>query len=87
MAAVTDSPKPPPRRITLTMRTLELAETICVAGVGESKAKAIREALEEPDSQIPVALALRAATRALVLVDPAAAGLLRHRDERATTPR
>jgi len=37
---------------------------------------AIREAVEAPDSQIPVALALRAARRALILVDPPAAGLL-----------
>jgi len=79
VAAITDSPKPPPRRITFTMLTLELARTICVAGFGESKAEAIREAVEEPDSQIPVALAVRAAQRALVLVDPAAAGLLRQK--------
>jgi 6-phosphogluconolactonase len=77
VAAITDSPKPPPRRITFTMLPLELAGTICVAGFGDSKAAAIREAVEAPDSQIPVALALRAARRALVLVDPAAASLLR----------
>ena len=76
VAAITDSPKPPPRRITFTMLPLELAGTICVAGFGDSKAAAIREAVEAPDSQIPVALALRAARRALILVDPAAAGLL-----------
>jgi 6-phosphogluconolactonase len=77
VAAITDSPKPPPRRITFTMLPLELAGTICVAGFGDSKAAAIREAVEAPDSQIPVALVVRAARRALVLVDPAAAGLLR----------
>jgi 6-phosphogluconolactonase len=77
VAAITDSPKPPPRRVTFTMLPLELAETVCVAGFGDSKAEAIRAAVEEPDSQIPVALAIRAARRALVLVDPAAACLLR----------
>ena len=77
VAAITDSPKPPRRRITFTMLPLELAGMICVAGFGDSKAAAIRAALEAPDSQIPVALAVRAAQRALVLVDPAAAGLLR----------
>ena len=76
VAAIIDSPKPPPRRITFTMLPLELAGTICVAGFGDSKAAAIREAVEAPDSQIPVALALRAARRALILVDPPAAGLL-----------
>ncbi len=79
VAAITDSPKPPPRRITFTMLPLELARTICIAGFGESKAHAIREAVERPDSEMPVALALRAAQQALVLVDPAAASLLRAR--------
>jgi len=76
VAAITDSPKPPPRRITFTMLPLELAGTICVAGFGASKAEAIRAAVDEPDSQLPVGLALRAARRSLVLVDPAAAALL-----------
>jgi 6-phosphogluconolactonase len=76
VAAITDSPKPPPRRITFTLVPLQLAGTICVAGFGASKAEAIREAMERPESQIPVALAIRAARRALILVDPPAAGLL-----------
>jgi 6-phosphogluconolactonase len=77
VAAITDSPKPPPRRITFTMLPLELAGVICVAGFGDSKAEAIRAAVKELDSQIPVALATRAARRALILVDPRAARLLR----------
>lgn len=77
VAAITDSPKPPRRRVTLTMLPLEQAGTICVAGFGDSKAEAIRAALEDAESRIPVALALGAAPRALVLVDPAAASLLR----------
>jgi 6-phosphogluconolactonase len=77
VAAITDSPKPPPQRITFTMIPLELAGTVCVAGFGDSKAEAIRAALEDTESQIPVALALRAAHHALVLVDPAAASALR----------
>jgi 6-phosphogluconolactonase len=76
VAAIDDSPKPPPRRITFTLVPLELAGTICVAGFGASKAEAIREAVERPESQIPVALAIRAARRTLVLVDPQAADLL-----------
>jgi 6-phosphogluconolactonase len=77
VAAITDSPKPPPRRITFTMLPLELTGTICVAGFGDSKAEAIRAAVKEPDSRIPVALAIRAAARSLILVDPPAAGLIR----------
>jgi 6-phosphogluconolactonase len=77
VAAITDSPKPPPQRITFTMVPLELAGMIIVAGFGDSKAKAIYELIEVTDSRTPVALAVRAARRSLVLVDPAAAGLLR----------
>jgi 6-phosphogluconolactonase len=77
VAAITDSPKPPPRRITFTMLPLEQARLVCVAGFGASKAGAIRAAVEDADAQIPVALALRTAQRALVLVDPDAARSLR----------
>lgn len=77
VAGILDSPKPPPERITLTMVPLELAGAIWIAGFGESKAAAMREALEDPASQLPVALALRAAPRTLVLLDPAAASRLR----------
>jgi 6-phosphogluconolactonase len=76
VAAITDSPKPPPRRITFTLLPLQLAGTLCVAGFGDAKAAAIHEAVDAADSQIPVALALRAARRGLVLVDPAAGALL-----------
>jgi 6-phosphogluconolactonase len=76
VAAITDSPKPPARRITFTMLPLEMAGTICIAGFGDSKATAIHEAVDVLDSQIPVALALREARRGLVLVDPAAGALL-----------
>jgi 6-phosphogluconolactonase len=77
VAAITDSPKPPPRRVTFTMLPLEQAGMVCVAGFGASKAGAIRAAVEEAAAQIPVALALRATPRALALVDPAAASSLR----------
>jgi len=80
VAAITDSPKPPPRRLTFTMRPLALAATICIAGFGDTKAQAIRAVVEEPDSQLPAALAARAAASVIVLVDPAAASLVRQPD-------
>jgi 6-phosphogluconolactonase len=86
VAAILDSPKPPPRRITFTMVPLELARTTCVAGFGTTKAEAIRQAVDEPSSRLPVALAIRAAQHALVLVDPEAAGLLRQDRERGSSP-
>jgi 6-phosphogluconolactonase len=75
VAAVMDSPKPPPRRLTLTLPTLAAAEWVVVAALGEAKAAVIREALEEPDSPLPVALAARRARRCLFLLDDAAASL------------
>jgi len=74
--AVRDSPKPPPERVTLGLATLARATEICVAAFGAEKAAAVREALEAPDSALPVALALRSGPRARVLLDPAAAGRL-----------
>ena len=84
VAAITDSPKPPLGRITFTLLSLALAGTLCVAAFGDSKARAMHEALEDPASQAPAALALRAAQHALVMVDEAAARLL---EETRPTPR
>jgi 6-phosphogluconolactonase len=80
--AIDDSPKPPPRRLTLTLAALEHADLICVAAFGESKAAAIRQAVEDSASRLPVALAARAAKRALFLVDAAAASGLRKTNPR-----
>lgn len=76
VAAITDSPKPPPRRLTFTLPALEQARLLVVAAFGAAKAEAIRAAVEDATSNLPVALALRAAPRALVLLDAAAAAQL-----------
>ena len=71
------APKPPPRRLTLTLPTLASAELIVLAAFGSAKARVVREALQEREgSSLPVSMLLRRARRALVLLDPAAAGLL-----------
>jgi 6-phosphogluconolactonase len=75
VAAVHDSPKPPPRRLTLTLPALAAARLVIVVAMGESKAPVVREAVSDPTSRLPLALALRGAARALLLVDVAAAGL------------
>lgn len=77
VAAVFDSPKPPPARITLTLRALVHAEVVCVAAFGESKAEALRAALEDPASPLPVARVAREAKQARFMLDPAAARRLR----------
>jgi 6-phosphogluconolactonase len=72
VVAVNDSPKPPPSRLTLTLAALAGTD-IFVAAFGKSKAAVVREALEEPASLLPVALAARAARTATSLLDSAAA--------------
>jgi 6-phosphogluconolactonase len=74
VAAIRDSPKPPPSRLTLTLPVLAAARLLVVAAFGETKAAVMRDALENPSSPLPVALALRGAKKALVLLDPPAAG-------------
>ena len=69
VAAVLDAPKPPPRRLTLTMPVLANAARLVVVAYGTSKAAVLRDAIERPDSTLPVALVLRRAKRPLVLAD------------------
>jgi len=72
-----DAPKPPPRRMTLTMPILCGAGRVVVAALGESKAAVLREALEDADdSPLPVAAIARDATRPLFLMDAGAASLI-----------
>ncbi|CAD7704821.1 unnamed protein product [Ostreobium quekettii] len=44
--AVTDSPKPPPERITLTMPAINAAREVLVVALGEGKAEAVQRVLE-----------------------------------------
>lgn len=77
VAAITDSPKPPASRLTFTLPTLAAGRLIVVAAFGEEKARVVRAALEDRDSSLPLALVLRRAQKALVLLDgPAAASEL-----------
>ena len=66
---VTDAPKPPPRRLTLTLPMLTSAERVIVMALGESKAAVMQEALDDKNSSLPVSLVLRRASRSLVLLD------------------
>jgi len=76
VAAVHDSPKPPARRLTLTLPALASAGRVVVAAPGEAKAAPAREALRDPGSTLPVAVVLRSARRVLLLLDHGAARLL-----------
>jgi 6-phosphogluconolactonase len=70
VVAVTDAPKPPPRRLTMTLPVLCRARRIAIAAFGEEKADALHEALEGRRAFTPVAEVLRRASRSLVLADP-----------------
>ncbi|MCI0570295.1 MAG: 6-phosphogluconolactonase [Myxococcaceae bacterium] len=68
VAAVEDSPKPPPRRLTLTLPALEAARALLGVATGQGKRQAV-EALRAggdiPAARVP---------RVVWMVDPAAAG-------------
>jgi 6-phosphogluconolactonase len=81
VAPVLDSPKPPPRRLTLTLPVLAKSRRVIVVAFGASKADALGEALSDEGSSLPVAQLLRQATSSLVLADEAAgAGISSLRD-------
>ncbi len=73
---VLDAPKPPPRRLTLTLPLLAAAGRVVLAAQGRAKARVLCEALERPDSPLPVALVARRARRVVFLLDPEAASAL-----------
>jgi 6-phosphogluconolactonase len=76
VAAVTDSPKPPPRRLTLTLPLLTTARAVVIGAFGAGKAAIVREAVTDPASRLPAALVARGARRAIWLLDPGAASEL-----------
>ena len=70
--AVYDSPKPPARRLTLTLSVLANAGLVIIAAFGASKAEAMQGALGQSDTTTPVAELLRRAPSSIVLLDRAA---------------
>ena len=64
---VLDSPKPPPRRLTLTLPALSGA-LVVVAAFDESKAAVVKEALDNPASNLPVARAVQIGRAGLYLL-------------------
>jgi len=68
---VSDSPKPPPERITLSLAVLRAARGCLLLATGPSKAEAVTAMLAEPSQHVPASLLARA--RLTVIVDDAAA--------------
>ena len=77
VASLTDSPKPPPARVTLTMAALQKARGLWFLVAGANKAEAVRSVLTDPSSTLPAARASRAHPNATWLLDGAAAGLVK----------
>ena len=71
-AAIEDAPKPPPRRVTLTLPVLRAARSCLIHTAGESKRDAVARLRGVPDPQTPASLLRR--DRLTVVVDAAAAG-------------
>ena len=67
--AVHDAPKPPARRLTLTLSVLANASGVIAAAFGASKAEAIRGALQGKAPSTPIAELLARAPSSLVLLD------------------
>jgi 6-phosphogluconolactonase len=68
---VSDSPKPPPQRITLSLAVLHAARGCLLLATGASKADAVGAMFGEPTPQVPASLLRR--ERLMVIVDDAAA--------------
>lgn len=63
------APKPPARRLTLSLAVLAQAREVVVGAFGAAKSRVIGEALRDPDSTLPLARLLRATSRATLLLD------------------
>lgn len=71
-AGITDSPKPPPERITLTLPALNASSRILLLVTGEEKRDALQRVLAGPDRGTPASLL--AHDRLVVIADAAALG-------------
>ncbi|HYV98435.1 MAG TPA: 6-phosphogluconolactonase [Gemmatimonadaceae bacterium] len=75
VVAVSDAPKPPPERMSLTFSVLSRARAVIVAAFGTSKAAVMSSALAGT-TNTPVARVLHEAPSALVLLDRDAGALI-----------
>jgi 6-phosphogluconolactonase len=74
---VSDSPKPPPERITLSLAVLRAARSCILLATGPSKADAVAAMLGEPSAHVPASLLRRERLTAIVDDAAAPAGTLR----------
>ena len=53
MAAITDSPKPPAKRITLTYPVLNHASRVAFVASGEGKQEILQRIMDHPEENLP----------------------------------
>ena len=78
VVAVTDSPKPPPKRITLTLPAVRRSRQVWLVVAGEAKAEAVAAAVGGADPDDWPAAGARGSEKTIWLLDSAAAGRLSH---------
>lgn len=76
VAPITDSPKPPPRRLTLTLPMLARTRRTVLVVLGAAKAEALQAVVDDRTSSLPAARLIRATARPLVLADEDAGRLV-----------
>jgi 6-phosphogluconolactonase len=76
VVVITDAPKPPPRRLSLSLATLVRAGRVAMVAFGREKAGVIREAVEDAASMLPAARLVRSAPACALILDREAASRL-----------
>lgn len=76
VAVVENAPKPPPKRVTLTLPVLAHAKRLAIIALGREKAAAIAEAVNNRDAGSPLAQVIRHARSPWLLLDHDAGALL-----------
>lgn len=76
VVAVTDSPKPPPIRVTLTIPAIRRAHTVCLTVTGAAKADAVAAAIGGADPVDVPAAGAQGSAETVWLLDRSAAGRL-----------
>jgi 6-phosphogluconolactonase len=71
---VFDSPKPPPRRVTLGLKPIRAARTLVLVALGAGKTEMIHR-LRAGDASLPITRAMMNHPNAVLLLDRAAAGM------------